>query len=74
MSTAEPRTRAREALRDPRTPAAALAAIARAHPEFADEIGRHPHAYPQLVTWSHAVLARDVQAPPVPEAPATDAR
>lgn len=42
-------------LHDPSTSAADLAAIARAHPEFADAIARHPHCYDDLRAWADAV-------------------
>lgn len=42
------------ALHDPATPAARLAEIASAHPEFAAQIGSHPNAYPELRAWAQS--------------------
>lgn len=55
META--RTTAWVAVHDPATNGAELAAIAAAHPEFAEQIGRHPSAYPELVAWARSVTA-----------------
>ncbi|WP_022878979.1 sensor domain-containing protein [Microbacterium sp. B19] len=57
----EAREEAWRRLHDPTTPAADLAEIARAHPEFADAIARHPNCYPELRTWA-AQLAGELTA------------
>ncbi len=51
------REQAWAAVHDPATDAAALAAIARRHPEFAEAIARHPNCYPELAAWAGAVTA-----------------
>lgn len=51
------REQAWAALHDPATDAAALADIARRHPEFAAAIGAHPNCYPELAAWAREAAA-----------------
>ncbi|MEV7692857.1 DUF4190 domain-containing protein [Microbacterium sp. NPDC089189] len=61
-------------LHDPSTPPLALAQIARAQPDFAPQIARHPNVYPALAAWaaqqSAPVAAAPPVIPPVPRLPA----
>lgn len=52
-------------LHDPATDAAALAEIAGAYPEFADAVGRHPNAYPELIAWSRSFAPAHAPATPL---------
>ncbi|GAB3156930.1 hypothetical protein GCM10027058_31450 [Microbacterium neimengense] len=56
------REQAWAAVHDPATDAAALADIARRHPEFAAAIGAHPNCYPELAAWAREAAAVQVQS------------
>ncbi len=54
---------------DPTTPAARLAEIVAAYPEFGPAILRHPHCYPALREWIEQFASAPVAAPPTPAEP-----
>lgn len=53
-------------LQDPATDAAALAEIAGAYPEFAEAVGKHPNAYPELIAWSRSFVPARATSPSQP--------
>ncbi|MEZ3160502.1 hypothetical protein AB1K54_08115 [Microbacterium sp. BWT-B31] len=62
MTGMSSREAAWHALHDPATDAATLAAIAQAHPEFADAVARHPNTYPELREWALRAAAAPAAA------------